>query len=613
MRAPPQGGAHPRFAASFFPRPTREYVRKKSLAETNPELAAEMHSDSDIKATEVTAGSNKKPLWMCERGHTWRTAVNRRIRKANCPYCSGAKVLKGFNDLATIDPQLASQVAPESPIKADEITAGSSKELRWTCKLGHIWSARTRDRRQGRNCPYCTNQKVLAGFNDLATINPSLAAKVSPSSELKATEVTSGSTKKLLWRCARGHEWLSSPKQRKSRGCSQCQRENPTIFSKSLAETHPDLAKEVSPHSKLKSTEVTAGSNTKLLWRCTLGHEWEASPCSRRHGNNCPYCAGKKVLPGFNDLATTNPELTREVSPSSSIKATEVTAGSHKKLLWKCVNNHQWTAMVATRNRGIGCPCCAERKVVIGVNDLATVSPELAKEVSPNSKLKPNEVTAGSDKKILWVCSLGHEWEVSPSARIRGNGCPYCSGWKVMQGFNDLATVSPGLAAQVSPNSKIKPTEVTVKSKKKLLWICPEKHEWLSRTANRSNGSTCPLCNSSQAERNLAELIESLIPRNTKILRNDRKVIKPYELDILIPSLNLAFEFNGTYWHSDEVITKRHPQFESSKSFDDFKKTECANQGIKLFFVREKPWTESHEKEVKRVEKIVAAALKEVA
>ena len=90
-------------------------------------------------------------------------------------------------------------------------------------------------------------------------------------------------------------------------------------------------------------------------------------------------------------------------------------------------------------------------------------------------------------------------------------------------------------------------------------------------------------------------------------------MIKPYELDILVPSLDLAFEFNGTYWHSDEVIRATKSSFSSSKAFDDFKKKECAKQGIKLFFVREKPWTENHDKEVKRVEKIVATALKKAA
>lgn len=61
------------------------------------------------------------------------------------------------------------------------------------------------------------------------------------------------------------------------------------------------------------------------------------------------------------------------------------------------------------------------------------------------------------------------------------------------------------------------------------------------------------------------------------------------------------------------MIRARKSSFPSSKAFDKFKETECAKQGIKLFFVREKPWTKNHDKEVKRVEKLVATALKKAA
>lgn len=101
-----KAGVVPRFAASFFPRPTKEGVRKKSLAETNPKLAAQIHPGSDIKATEVTAGSHKKPLWVCKRGHIWKATVASRSQGCGCPYCSGRKAIVGETDLATVNPGL---------------------------------------------------------------------------------------------------------------------------------------------------------------------------------------------------------------------------------------------------------------------------------------------------------------------------------------------------------------------------------------------------------------------------------------------------------------------------------------------------------------------------
>ena len=366
--------------------------------------------------------------------------------------------------------------------------------------------------------------------------------------------------------------------------------------------------------SKIKATEVTISSNRRLLWQCNKGHEWEAMPNSRANdGRGCPYCSGRKVIIGETDLATVNPELAKQVSPNSKIKATDITKSSSKKVLWKCSKNHEWLAIVASRSNNTGCPYCSGRKVIVGETDLATVNPELAKQVSPDSKTKAEEITEGSAKKLLWRCGEGHDWMATVVDRSRGVSCPYCSNQKVLPGFNDLATVNPELAKQVSPDSRIKAEDVTAGSEKKILWRCSKGHEWLARAYSRSNGNDCPKCSGSKMEENLVQLIKSLLPEHMKILRNDRKVIRPYELDILVPSLDLAFEFNGTYWHSDKMIRARRSSFPSSKAFDDFKKAECAKQGVKLFFVREKPWTESHEKEVKRVEKIVAAALKKAA
>ena len=373
-----------------------------------------------------------------------------------------------------------------------------------------------------------------------------------------------------------------------------------------LAAVNPKLANEVSPDSEIKSTEVTAFSAKKLLWECEKGHEWEATVANRSNGRGCPYCSSRKIILGFNDLATLNPKLAKEVSSNSKIKAIEATAFSHKKLLWRCSKGHEWKATVSNRSNGNGCPYCSNKKILLGFNDLTTVNPELAKEVSPNSKIKATEVTASSFKKLFWRCNKGHEWETTVDSRSRGNDCPYCSNRKILQGFNDLSTLNPELAKEVSPDSKIKATEVTAFSNKKLLWICVRGHEWEATVDKRSQGRGCPKCSGSKMEENLAELIRTLLPENTRILRNDRKLIKPYELDILIPDFNLAFEFNGDYWHNNENIRKRHPQFSSSKQFDDFKKRECGKQGVELFFVKEKQWVNSYEKTVGRVKRIIA-------
>lgn len=57
---------------------------------------------------------------------------------------------------------------------------------------------------------------------------------------------------------------------------------------------------------------VTYGSHKSAWWRCENGHEWKAAIYTRSDGARCPYCTGRKVMVGFNDLATQSPELARQ-------------------------------------------------------------------------------------------------------------------------------------------------------------------------------------------------------------------------------------------------------------------------------------------------------------
>ena len=55
------------------------------------------------------------------------------------------------------------------------LTCGSKKKAWWKCEKSHEWIATIKDRNNGRGCPYCSNKKILIGYNDLVTTNPKLA------------------------------------------------------------------------------------------------------------------------------------------------------------------------------------------------------------------------------------------------------------------------------------------------------------------------------------------------------------------------------------------------------------------------------------------------------
>lgn len=140
-------------------------------------------------------------------------------------------------------------------------------------------------------------------------------------------------------------------------------------------------------------------------------------------------------------------------------------------------------------------------------NSLTEVHPELVSEWSEkNLPLTPDDITFGSNKKVWWKGACGHEWQTSVKARSNGEKCPICSGARVIAGINDLATLEPLLEKQWSEKNKIKPTEVSIGSHKKVIWRCEKGHEcnqekifaiahysrrgvWAEETVNGSSGA----------------------------------------------------------------------------------------------------------------------------
>lgn len=182
----------------------------------------------------------------------------------------------------------------------------------------------------------------------------------------------------------------------------------------------------------LDPSKIAAKSKTKVWWKCSKGHVWEASTCQRSYGTGCPYCAKKYIIKGETDLQTMNPTLANEwnYQKNSGLTPSDVFPNSNKKVWWICRKGHEWEAKINSRNNGSGCPYCANQKVLKGYNDLATIHPDVAKEWHPikNGKLKPTEVTVGCHTKVWWQCNQGHEWQATIVNRaFHHRGCPYCS------------------------------------------------------------------------------------------------------------------------------------------------------------------------------------------
>ena len=184
------------------------------LSTTHPELAKEWHPtlNDGLSANELTASSSRDAWWLCDKGHEWQGIVsNRKKGIGRCPYCSGLYAIKGETDLATTNPELLLEWHPtkNSDITPLNITSRSYKKVWWQCSQKHEWKAVVNQRSQGSRCPYCSNKKALAGYNDLATTHPKLAKEWHPTlnGTLTPFDIISSTRKKIWWKCAQNHEW----------------------------------------------------------------------------------------------------------------------------------------------------------------------------------------------------------------------------------------------------------------------------------------------------------------------------------------------------------------------------------------------------------------------
>lgn len=340
------------------------------------ELLDQWHPTKNLPLTPdtVSGGSSRRVWWRCGKGHEWQSAVYARVSAgAGCPYCSGKLAVPGQTDLASRFPEVAFQWHPtkNAPLTPDQVLPGSHRLVWWLCKKGHEWQAVVKSRTAGSGCPVCSNRVTAPGENDLAVTHPELAA-----------------------------QW------------------------------HPTRNGSLTPR------EVTAGSRRRVWWKCCRGHEWQARVLSRSFGGTgCPYCAGKRVIPGENDLASLYPEVAAQWHPmrNGALAPTQVSPYSNRKVWWRCEKGHDYQAVVAARTMGgSGCPYCAGRKALAGFNDLATLAPEVAAQWywTLNGSLTPEQVTAGSRRKVWWECPYGHVWKAAIYSRTgeQHSGCPVCAG-----------------------------------------------------------------------------------------------------------------------------------------------------------------------------------------
>lgn len=451
----------------------------------------------------ITLGSHLKVWWKCRKGHEWQASVYNRSKGKKCPYCSGRIAISGVNSLSDTHKDLLYEWDYEkNTIMPSELKATSNKKVWWICSKGHSWQSTVYNRVYGQGCPFCSNKKLLAGFNDLLTTNPLLAEEWNyEKNDDLPSEVFEKARKKVWWKCKKGHEWRAPLYSRSAgSGCPFCNQETQTsfpeqailyYFSKAFrTESRTIIAnKEIDVylpdykigieydgkyyHGNSESEKRDALKDKVLLENgIILYRVKETKDKTGYDGKNIFYCQYSSI--SYEYLEYTILSVFQEIC---------AVIGDDKKI---DVNISRDVYEIQEQYRN------TEKK-----NSILTKDPKIIKywDNSKNGNISIEYVNYGTITKYWWKCpTCDKSWQRLPIKMI-GKGCPYCEGTLLDEGFNDLATKHPELICEWDNELNVNPPyKYACHSNKKVHWICSNGHKYLASIDKRVLGRGCPIC-----------------------------------------------------------------------------------------------------------------------
>lgn len=317
-------------------------------------------------------------------------------------------------------------------------------------------------------------------------------------------------------------------------------------------------------------------SHTPMNWLCPNNHSVVRTFGKLIKQNKCHLCFDKYLPKNLNYY--------KAIALESGIKIVDdVYKGSHKeKYNVQCLKcGFEWQVFGNLIQQQTGCPECFNKKrgqsTKITENDYL----DLAKTLNITYK---GPCPSNVNQKCKWVCFLGHEINKSYS-KIKKNKTPCDTCFKLKPKNNSkkdidwLYTLPPEGGRC---NSFIYKTAMDYYE-----WECQKGHKWKAIATSIARGRWCGDCQSgkqvSKKEQFLFKFVQTWFPgaQNNVIgvLSNKR-----FELDIFIPELKKAIEFDGVIFHG-ETSKFKNPKIVVER--ENRKNQECEDAGIDLYRIKE--------------------------
>lgn len=345
---------------------------------------------------------------------------------------------------------------------------------------------------------------LVVGVTDLQTCYPNVAVFWSPKNKNPANEILPGSATTAHWECTQGHEWENPVRQeiKKENHCKQCLTETtkPTIVFDTLKQKYSS--------NNTKPFTENLPQTKPLKWECfTCGSEYQQTIKKELKGINCPYCAGKKIKPGLNDIFTLVPELEKYWHESNIINPKELGKSSVSPVTWFCnLCEGTWVSMPSVQMRkraGRECPYCTGMKLLKGFNDITSTHPEKAKQFNNerNTPKKATDYLQTVYDTVWWKNpECEHEWQQPIRHRMQSpNICSVCSGETIIAGINSLLDKKPYIQKYWNYNkNNAHPNSISPNSTTSIYLTCELGHTWKTKPKTVTPNLTCQICANKQ-------------------------------------------------------------------------------------------------------------------
>lgn len=321
-------------------------------------------------------------------------------------------------------------------------------------------------------------------------------------------------------------------------------------------------------------------SRTPVTIICPIHGEFSQIPKSHRLGYGCAECGILKATAKKMGKIESFIEHARTIHGDIFNYDKVVYQGYKKKVIIICPVHGEFKQTPASHLQGNGCAQCSNRKELT-----TTEFKRRAKEVHGDTYDYFNSIYSGIDVPLEIICQEHGSFHQTPYNHVNLKcGCPVCR-------YTTIGTkLSKGCEKFISDANKTHENRYSydkveyINGRTNVLIDCKKHGTFKQMPNNHIRGAGCPTClsasNASSLENEVKHFVLSIY--KDTLISNDRKTIRPQELDILLPDINLAIEFNGLYWHSSAV---------KDDSMYHFSKTNSTNAaGIKLVSIYEDEW-----------------------